>query len=99
MTDFSAATLALLVLVNALNLGDAITTWLCLRRRLGREKNPIMRWLFDTLGIEVGLSIKMALYLAVSMMIADEMPLLLILYGLPFAYAVWNNGRIIRDAG
>lgn len=55
----------MIIIAIALQLLDALSTYLALRHPTNKEGNPIMRWLFSTFGLIPGLIVAKALGVAV----------------------------------
>lgn len=90
--------LALAVILIALNIADAVTTYIALKRIANAvEANPVMGFLMDKFGLIGALIAKMAVVLGVTYAAYD--------YGQPwlfgvlcalYIFIVYNNVKIIR---
>ena len=98
---------ALGILVVLLNLADNATTFLCLRAPVAgfelSEANPAAAWLFNTVGLGMGLTLEMLVTTAAVafLVVTDHVPprlklaLLIVLAALP-AWAALNNTLVIQ---
>lgn len=92
-------TAALLIVLAALQAGDWWTTRTFLPLG-GRERNPLVRWLIDRLGVDPALAVKSAAVMAIGAVLAafpapwgaSFLALLCVLY----AHVVWSNWRLIQ---
>lgn len=83
---------ALFGLFVALSVADAITTYRALRRPGTREANPVMRWLFDRLGIVPALvATKAAAVAAVWATMGVYSVWVLAGVNAAYAFVVWRN--------
>lgn len=89
----------LIALFAALQLADIVTTHYVLKKRIGTEANPVMRWLFDQFGhLPVLLVIKGALIAFFWWWVPQVDERLVWALAALYAWVVWNNAQVIKNA-
>ena len=81
-----------------LQLLDIVTTLVALRSPLAREENPLLRHLFDRLGVAPTLVVLKLAYIVALLLLGASVDqrLLWLLSGL-YVWAIWGNLKIIRQ--
>jgi hypothetical protein len=72
----------------ALAIADARLTWLILRRKNGKELNPVIRWAIEKLGLVPALVVKTVALVAIGFYSPEST--LMILIGIYAAVVLWN---------
>jgi hypothetical protein len=76
------------VIFIALAIADARLTWLILRRKNGKELNPVIRWAIEKLGLVPALVVKTVALVAIGFYSPEST--LMILIGIYSAVVLWN---------
>lgn len=88
----------LIIALAALQLADALTTYKGLSMPGISEGNPVMTKLIATVGLKGFVAAKLALAVVLLIYLPGTHILILCGVGAVYAYAVWNNFKVIRGA-
>lgn len=94
--DHGVLEMILLTLLAALQLGDWLTTRAILAYPTGYEKNPVIKWLMDRVGIDAALAIKTAFVLGLGYALTFTPWYLLAVLCAYYAWIVWGNWTVLR---
>ena len=88
----------LLVALAGLQIADGITTYSAIRRKKGREQNPIVNWFIERLGLFPGLFLVkgVGVVMALWLWMAGSLPAMLLLTVF-YAYIVHKNYGIASN--
>lgn len=87
--------LAVLILFQVL---DGLTTWFAITRHGAREANPVVAWFLARFGLIPGLVAAKAIGAGASLWLATVSPLAALVCAAVYAWIIWNNWQVIRNA-
>ncbi|OGB26186.1 MAG: hypothetical protein A3I66_00605 [Burkholderiales bacterium RIFCSPLOWO2_02_FULL_57_36] len=90
----------LIYIIAALQVGDIVTTYMCITSGKGAEANPVLRRLFDAIGLVPGMVLVKGAFIAGLLVYGPGFPVeLLGLCAAAYAWVVVSNARVLFSGG